>query len=182
VVCEGKTEETLLKELRGHWHIPSVTVKVMGQAGVPATVVDCAVKERKKLGKPVETWVVFDRDEHPKWEDSINRAHAQTLMLAISNPCFELWAILLHQEQTAHIGRHNAQHILAANHPPYHHDTRPYLKLETVLANFGDVTQRAQRLLKCAEEKDDLYGNPTTRFHDLVLRLQALGLEATTYS
>ena len=39
IVCEGKTEAKLLNELRARWRIPTSTIKLVPQAGVPSTVV-----------------------------------------------------------------------------------------------------------------------------------------------
>ncbi len=127
IACEGKTEERLLTALSGHLRIPAKQIEVSGQQGVPRTVVDAAEKMRdEQLAKlprreqatvPLQTWAVFDRDEHESWLEACNAAAGKRIELAISNPCFELWGILMYQDQTAHIHRHEAQRVLSGLHP-----------------------------------------------------------------
>ena len=178
VVCEGAGEKRCLEQLRGRWRIPSVKVEVVGQGGVPSTVIRKAKAWRgrgsSRRSSPPELWVVFDRDEHPCWEAAIDQALALDIRLGVSNPCFELWGILLHQEQNAWIHRHDAQRLLARLHPGYHHDRNPYLDLETVLALLDDTERRGARLLSRAEQDEAPFRNPTTRFHCLVARIRGL--------
>lgn len=82
VVCEGKTEKSLLTQLRGRWRIPSITVEVIGQVGVPRTIVDHA---KDRCDQFDQVWVVFDRDEHPCWSDAIQKAKDNGFRLAVSN-------------------------------------------------------------------------------------------------
>lgn len=173
VVCEGKTEQKLLEGLRGHWHIPSVSVLVVGQAGVPVTVVKRAKDARKGFD---EVWVVFDRDEHPSWANAIDQATANKFQLAVSNPCVELWGLLLHVGHTAHIDRHKAQQTLSQHHPDYHHDKNPYFDLDTVLQYIDVAHARAEQLLKLFEAEEDPYRCPTTRLHRLLARIAELQL------
>jgi hypothetical protein len=173
VVCEGKTEQKLLEALRGHWHIPSVSVLVVGQAGVPATVVKRAKDERKGFD---EVWVVFDRDEHPSWAGAIEEANANKFALGVSNPCVELWGLLLHVNQTAHIDRFKAQQMLSQQHPNYHHDKNPYFDVATVLKHIEVARARAEALLNLFETQEDRYRCPTTRMHHLLARIAALQL------
>ncbi len=178
VVCEGETEKRCLEELRGYWRIPSVQVEVIGQGGVPKTVVQRA-KERsvgygRRKGDAPEVWVAFDRDEHESWAAALDRARAPKFKLAVSNPCFELWGLLLHRDQTAWIHRHVAQRELARVHPGYHHDDRPYLDLPTVLGLLDEAHRRAEQIGQQARREDEPCKNPTTRFHLLVARIGEL--------
>jgi hypothetical protein len=146
----------------------------MGQQGVPETVVEEALKEQRKHTPRPEVWVVFDRDEHGSWLAAIHRAQALGFKLAVSNPCFELWGLLLHRDHTAPIHRHQAQRDLAQLHPGYHHDKSPWFDIDTVLAHLDDAPRRSATLARRAQEAGDPRGNPTTCFSDLVVRLKAL--------
>lgn len=180
IVCEGNTEKQLLDGLRGRWRIPSAKIELVGQAGVPSTVVTRAKElhdaHRSRFGKssPVEVWVVFDRDAHSCWRKAIQRAQTLNFQLAISNPCIELWAILLHREHSAPVERDVVQRHLSQLHPDYHHDKNPYLNLDVVLKNFGRAHTRATELQRRATEAGDPHYNPTTRFSALLERLQSL--------
>lgn len=173
VVCEGNTEVAILNELRATWGISSAKIALAGDQGVPSSVVKRAVALSKK-NKTAEIWVVFDRDEHGSWARAIDRAHARSFKLGITNPCVELWGLLLHRSQTAPLTRQDAQKELAAVHPGFHHGKSPYFDLDTVLANLSEAHPRAKKLLATAQELAEPYGNPTTRFHELVERLRKL--------
>ncbi len=175
-VCEGKTEERLLDGLRREWRIPSARVVLVPRAGVPSTIVKKAKALRAEL-QAHEAWVVFDRDEHPNWTGAIHEAEQARppLVLAISNPCFELWALLLHGDQRAALHRHEAQRRLARVHPGYDHHKNPYLTISVVLPLLADAARRARQLNADAESLGEPHRSPTTRFSDLVDRLRSIG-------
>ncbi|MEZ4463029.1 MAG: RloB family protein [bacterium] len=153
--------------------MPVARVVVTGQAGDPWALVEQArLLRREHRRSEVETWVVFDRDEHPRWADAAQRARDLGLHLALSNPCIELWGLLLHQDQTAWIHRHDAQRALAQLHPGYHHDKAPWFDLPTVLAGLEAAEARAELLARRATEAGDPLGNPTTSIHRLIARMR----------
>lgn len=172
VVCEGKTEKKILCELRGHYRIPSVSVEVLGQVGVPKTIVE---KAKEKTSSFDEVWVAFDRDEHPEWKGSIEKALRLKMRIAVSNPCVELWGLLLHGDQGAYLEREKAQSALSKVHPKYHHEKNPYFELEDVLQLAAGAHRRAELLIDSRITDDDPFGNPSTRFHLLVARVIELG-------
>ena len=182
VVCEGGTEKRCIDELRAHWRIPSLQVEVVGQGGDPSAVVRKAKDKRAASGgrrrrKPdVEIWVAFDRDAHERWPGAIQQAMDLGFELARSNPCIELWGLLLHRDQNAWIDRHEAQRQLASLHPGYHHDRHPYFALDVVLAGMEDAHRRAEQMGQRAEQDGEPYKNPTTRFPGLVERVRGLAM------
>lgn len=120
VFAEGeKTEPGYLT----HWHRAHrdrVQVSVEGGLGAPMTVVDRAVQQRRHEAREArrgrgrasdEHWCVFDIDRHPNVAPAIEKAQANDIGVAVSNPCIELWFILHFQDQTAHIERGDAQAI-----------------------------------------------------------------------
>lgn len=117
---------------------------------------------------PFAVHVVFDRDEHRYFRDSIRRARDLGLSLGVSVPCFELWALLLHQDQTAALSGRQVQEKLKEAHPGYCHDRHPYLCLDSVLAGRAVAGERARWLASRAGDTGDEFANPTTTF-DLVL-------------
>jgi len=169
VYCEGATEAEFIKDLRAHWRIPQRQVVVVGACGVPGSVVGTARKKQRELReRDAEVWAVFDRDEHPSWNAAIELAGRLGIRLAASNPCFELWAILLYTEQWAHLERHEAQHRLRALHAGYHHERSPYLELGLVLPGIADARRRCEGLRRRAEADGDAWRNPTSGVHALV--------------
>lgn len=82
------------------------------------TVVDLAIRQKHHEAREArrgrgrasnEYWCVFDVDQHPNVGAAIEKALANGICVAVSNPCVELWFILHFQDQTAHIERDAAQ-------------------------------------------------------------------------
>jgi RloB-like protein len=112
VFCEGeKTEPQYLLALRQEPFVKdaaAVDIQVeTGRGGaVPLTLVTLAVAARAKSAAEEaeidEFWCVFDVEwprNHPHLRESIAKAEANDIRLAISNPCFELWLILHYRNQ-----------------------------------------------------------------------------------
>ncbi len=178
VVCEGKTEEQLLNALKGRWRITKLKVQVKGSQGDPRNVVRVAGdRVRADARHGVEVWAVFDRDEHAHWSGAIDQARALGIDLAISNPCFELWAILLHRDHTAHIHRHEAQRRLKRLHKGYDHARSPYLDVDVVLGALELAEQRCALLSRTAVANGDPHGNPSSTFSTLVSRIRGLATD-----
>ncbi len=172
-VCEGKTEAALLEGLRKRWKIGRRSVHVEGEHGDPSNVVQVTLDKMQRGDRHIEAWAVFDRDEHHHWSSAIDRARAVGIRLAISNPCFELWAILLHRDQTAHIHRHEAQRLLKKLHAGYDHARNPHLSLDVVLGALDVADRRCSELSRIASANDDPHRNPSTSFGELVRSLRA---------
>jgi hypothetical protein len=159
-VCEGATERCVLDGLRARWRIPHATVVVEGQRGDPMAVVDRCLEHRKE---GAQVWAVFDRDEHERWTRAVQKAHDRRVELAPSNPCVELFGVLLHEDHSAPIDRFAAQHRLKQLHPKFDHKTHPYLDVELVAERWEHADVRARTLDRRAEAAGDGLGNPTTR-------------------
>jgi hypothetical protein len=113
IVTEGlKTEPDYLKGLRNHLKLKAVDIEIMKAPGTDAlSVVDCAIEirdDRKREARrgctvPYDSvWAVFDTeraDTNPKLNDALQKAKANRINMALSNPCFEFW-LLLHDEFT----------------------------------------------------------------------------------
>lgn len=118
VFTEGeKTEGGYLLPWRRQYR-DSVLITIDPFHGTPRSLVDRAVEtkraesrdERRGRGRAHdEIWCVFDIDEHPNIPDAIQKAEANGIRLAISNPCIELWFILHFEDHTAYLDRHVAQ-------------------------------------------------------------------------
>jgi len=71
--------------------------------GAPSMLVDKAIKEKKysnrQLATSTEYWCVFDVDAHPNIGQVIQKAEANDIKVAVSNPCIELWFTLHFREQ-----------------------------------------------------------------------------------
>ncbi len=118
VFTEGeKTEGGYLLPWRREYR-DRVLITIDPFHGVPLSLVDKAAETKRaemrdqKRGRGRahdEIWCMFDIDAHPNVPDAIQKAKANGIGLAISNPCVELWFILHFEDQTAYVNRHVAQ-------------------------------------------------------------------------
>lgn len=136
-----------------------------------------AAYEATRAGDPNlaydEVWCVFDVDEHHYLSEAREQARVNGVALAVSNPCFELWALLHFQDQTAHLSRESARAILKT-HLPRYDKVLPYQELHT---RRGEAVGRAESLdLRC-ERDGEPCKNPSTGVYRLVLRIAQEGAE-----
>jgi RloB-like protein len=175
IVCEGENTEPLyFKQFQHKVRNPRVHVKAIGPAGVPRSVVETAISEKEKAEQEAkrerdenlrwdQVWAVFDVDDHPKRSEAIQLADSNAISLAISNPCFELWAFLHFQDQQAHIERDKLRQSLKAYLPRYDKE----LEFETVHAGYDAAVTRARQLDDIAVKNGDPGRNPTTGVYRL---------------
>ena len=114
IFTEGKKTEPGYFD---HWHREyrqQVQLDIRGGLGAPLTVVEHAVKRKRHEARESrrgrgrasdEYWCVFDVDQHPNIDAAIQKAQANGIEVALSNPCIELWFVLHFQDQAAHIER-----------------------------------------------------------------------------
>jgi hypothetical protein len=145
---------------------------VADETGVPRTVVEIAIRLRKEAEHQAtrerdenlkwdEVWGVFDVDEHPKLDQARQLADANAIKLAVSNPCFELWALLHFQDQRAHIERHRARAALQRHLPGYD----KALDFAKMYPGYADAVRRARALELEADRHGKPERNPTTGVH-----------------
>jgi len=175
VVCEGrKTEPGYFKQFQHHVRNPRLHIQPLGPAGVPVTVVETAIAERARAEQDAsqqhdenlrwdEVWAVFDIDDHPEIARAKQRAADHGIRLAISNPCFELWAYLHFAEQTAHVERGKLRGELRKYLPQYDKE----LAFTKVHAGYDDAVRRARALEAAAASAGRSGRNPTTDVYQL---------------
>jgi hypothetical protein len=131
VCCEGEvTEPSYFNGLKREGHNILLHVEVKPGGLSPKTLVDYALDlkhdaEKNARGqrddnlKYDEVWCVFDVDAHERIPDAKQKAEANRIKMAISNPCFKLWLLLHFQEQSAHIECHRVQSACRDHMPGY---------------------------------------------------------------
>lgn len=180
VFTEGeKTEEGYLI----HWwraHRDQVTVTIDDFHGGPLPLVDRAAaakraeasEERRGRGRSHdEVWCVFDRDEHPNVPQALEKAGANGIGVALSNPCIELWFLLHFRDQTAHLERDDAQSR-----------SKTLLGCEKALtpkalaeleARYEEARARAHKLdEKHAGDDSPRHSNPSSNMWELIERIR----------
>jgi hypothetical protein len=173
IVCEGKvTERHYFNDLR---HLMRSLVELdLDPGGIPKTLVERAVELKKaadrdaKRGKDQNlkydvAWCVFDVDEHPYLVEAQQQARDNGIKVAISNPCFELWALLHFQDQSAHIQRLEVRRLRRDHMPRY----EKRLPVEALMATYGDAVRRSVALEQWHHTRDTDGDNPSTGVHRL---------------
>jgi hypothetical protein len=117
-----------------------------------------------------EVWCVFDVDEHPLSHLAEVRQIARNneIHLAVSNPCFELWALLHFEDHTAFLNTRGAQKRLRLHLPRY----RKALPFKRLHFNYAKAVRRAEELERRRKDADDPGGNPSTSVHRLTERIR----------
>lgn len=178
---EGRrTEEDYLKHLwrprREH-----VILVIDEFRGTPTALVERAIDtrsaelrdQRKGRGRASdEVWCVFDFDVHPHVPEAIELARRNEINVAASNPCIELWFILHHEEQTAHIERDTAQRrsaqLLGCG------KSLTGVALTALDPRYGDAVRRAKQLdRKHAGDGSPPRSNPSTDMRCLAERIRS---------
>lgn len=185
VCCEGKvTEPSYFNGLKQREHNNLLHVEVQPGGMAPKTLVDYAVDLKDGAGakarrekddnlKYDEVWAVFDVDAHEHVPEAKQKANANQIRLAISNPCFELWLLLHFQDQRAHIERRQAQSACRSHMPGYEKE----VPFELVYPHHQEAVGRAVALEEWQDQQGRPGGNPSTGVHLLTERIRELGRE-----
>ncbi len=184
VVCEGGvTEAGYFRNLRKVFRNPLIAVEIDDQGGVPKTLVERASEKKREAEREAksrrddflrfdEVWCVFDVDEHPHLHDARQQARDNGVELAVSNPCFELWALLHFQAHSAYLERGDARSRLKRHLPDYD----KALPFERIHQGYSDAVSRAQELDRRRGDAGDPGGNPSTGVYRLTERIRAGGM------
>ena len=174
IVTEGaSTEPTYLGVFRRLHGNQSVRVVPIGGAGDPRGVVERAIEESEKLkGDPLadrdSVWAMFDRDAHARFDEAKDLARGNSIPLAVSNPCFELWAVFHYRDYDAPIDRHGCQQMLRELCPGYKRKGGKVFDDQGVIEDdYPSAVERAERSLANREAERVAEGNPSTTVHRL---------------
>ena len=182
IVCEGsKTEPLYFREIRKRYRLSLANVAVVNEGSAPKSVVETAldhqIRELNLGEKYDDVFCVFDRDEHPSFEEACAVAKANKLKLARSWPCFEFW-LLLHFRYT------RKPYVRSGNMSPADDCVRDlkrhlpnYEKAQRGLfqdleIHLEDAKANAQKTITDSKNTND--PNPSTEIHSLVDYLQNL--------
>lgn len=175
VVCEGRvTEPTYFKKFQHQARNQRVHVELADESGVPLTVVQTAVRLREAAQEEAKqqrddnlqydsVWAVFDVDEHPNLTKALALAARNGIDVAISNPCFELWALLHFQDQRAHVERG----VLASMLRKHIRDYEKLLPYEQLGPRYRTAVDRAKTLTCEAPRHNAPNPNPSTNVYEL---------------
>ncbi len=174
--CEGeKTEIEYFKAIGRICSSTLIAVEPYGGEGVPYTIAEKAIEKAKSLGltpksrrkkdsyeKRDQVWAVFDRDEHPRFNEAVIKCEEQKVGVARSNPCFEIWLILHERDYNRPEDRHAMQKLLAQLRPEYNPNGDKTPDCVDLVKRVEEAEQRGERGLQNRESGGDPYGNPST--------------------
>jgi hypothetical protein len=148
----------------------SLRIDLVG--AVPLTLVEAAVAE-KSSDTANEYWCVFDVEwprHHPNLQQALDLAARHGIEIAMSNPSFELWLILHHQNQTAFLDNDGARRLRREldGSADKHLDPKQYLPHRAAAAT------RATELGLYHEKNGSSFpqNNPITTVHRLVASVE----------
>lgn len=183
IVCEGEnTEPEYFDSCIDEYGNGLVKLHVVPGAGVPITLVNTAIELRERLKGERQrsknsydacfrVWAVFDRDEHPRVNEALNKARAAGVDVAFSDPCFELWPLLHLLDYGGQDHRHALQARLSAHMPTYDHENGAVIDFALIKENYALASQRADRLLLARERENCPNGRPSTTVGRLVEKI-----------
>ena len=203
-VFQEKFEELLPKD--------TIRIEPVGTGRNSLGVVEKAIEKRSSMAEIIpktidHVWAVFDKDDSDLNEASIKRfeeaftvANQNSINIAYSNECFELW-LLLHFENvnnTKPIPRKVTEGMdksgclygmlekaINKRRPTdqqiqYHHahHSKPYISVEDlidIIIKYGDeakAIERAEALDLSQKDKKPIEANPNTKVYKLVKELR----------
>ena len=174
--CEGrKTEPAYFQAIQRTCSSALISIEPHGGVGVPMTIAKAAVAYAKAEGlaprsrrrkhsfeKQDQVWAVFDRDEHPEFQQAVMMCEHSGVRVARSNPCFELWLILHDQDYNRPNRRQRVQADLKALRPEYNPKRAKTPDCDELVRRVRNAEQRAAAQLRDRELDGSPYGNPST--------------------
>lgn len=174
--CEGlKTEVEYFEAIRRVYSSTLISVETHGGQGVPYTIAEKAIEQARALGltrhnrrrrdsyeERDQVWAVFDRDNHPRFNEAVTYCQSRNVGVGRSNPCFELWLILHEQDFDRYEDRHKMQKLLAGLRPEYDPDSAKTPDCDDMVKWVEVAEQRSDIQLQRRIDDDNPYGNPST--------------------
>ncbi len=185
IVCEGaKTEPLYFENLRRKLRLTTVEVDIQGEecGSAAISVVDHAIikrDQRKNSHSLVQpeyhaVWCVMDVEipQDSSLSKALNKAKANDLEVALSNPCFEFW-LLLHFVKTGKLFQSSKEvsKELKKHYPHYAKGDGSIF--HQIYSDTDQAMTNAEAILEekgCSEDLQDC--NPSTHVHRLVQELR----------
>ena len=179
IVVEGEvTECDYFHAIRKSRSLPKELIQVEPPPPTsPLEIVRKAVRlrdEQRERDPYDEVWCVFDveaqvtQPARPNLQEALTLAEQKQIKIALSNPCFELWLLLHHQDCTAWIASHDVQTACSKSGIV---EDKKILKVADILRLHGQAKSRAEKLCKTHNRNDTddpAERNPETTVHRLV--------------
>ena len=109
-----------------------------------------------------QVWAVFDRDDHPRFDDAVRLCERNGVGVARSDPCFELWLILHERDYDRACTRRDVQRELASLRPEYDRGGAKTPNCDELMRHVEEAERRAKAQLQRREREGAPHGNPST--------------------
>jgi hypothetical protein len=164
IVCGSeRTEPQYLAGLRDFIENRAVDLRIVKHPRSPAQVVTYAAKIT--TADFDEVWCVVDVDEFDL-ASAAAKASRERIELAVSNPCFEVWLLLHHEDCRAAMADCHAVLVRLRKHLPAYDKTK--LDFLDYVKNVADAVTRARAL---ETSGTDHTRNPSTSMWRLVEKI-----------
>jgi RloB-like protein len=187
IYCEGEvTEIVYFAALRRKPENALIQIKTIGGAGVPFTMAESAVQFAKDNGlgghggrpsdsyeEDDEVWAVFDRDQHPRYDEAVQLCEGNGVGVGRSNPCFEIWLILHLGDFDKSDGRKAVQKHFQKLHPAYDPKKGKRPDCAELTKNIEQAEARAEKQLARREKEGAPFGAPSTTVFNLTRAIRA---------
>lgn len=161
-----RTEPDYFDGLKGFLQEASVTVKVRAEGVDPVRLVHVAAAYRDARPHVFdEVWCVVDVDEFDIGS-AVTEAGRRGIHLAVSNPCFELWLLLHHDNCTAYCNGYADVAARLKQHLPGY--TKTSLNFSTYESGIEAAVRRAEKLDPTGQDHGK---NPSSNVWVLVKKL-----------
>lgn len=178
IYAEGKSTEPeyidAIKRLPEFAEGISIVVSIEQTGAAPLTLVDSACRDKRNSKLDIDFyWCVFDVESpqnHPNLNAALDKARANDVQVAVSNPCFEVWLILHLDECARYLSTDDAVSLRGRldGSVDKHLDPGIYLEHRALAARRA----RALRLRHQADGTRFPQDNPSSSFDGLVAHFE----------
>jgi RloB-like protein len=163
--------------------VSNANIEIIPGAGTPEVIAAKAVEEARKRGflgkrkglewyaKSDQVWAVFDRDEHQHFDQGVTMCAENGILLARSNPCFEIWLILHVEDFHKPHERDQVLDHLCSLRPEYKEGKGRALDYDKLIKELPKAEARAEAQLKARSGEGDPFGPPSTTVFELTKAL-----------
>lgn len=180
-----KTEPAYFEALKRACRSTLIEIEPHPGVGVPYTIAEKAVARARELGLTPrsrrrrdsfevhdEVWAVFDRDEHPRFNEAVELCRGHGIGVGRSDPCFELWLILHERDYDRPGGHHAVQAELKRLRQEYEIEGTKTPDCDDLIRRVEDAERRGDEQLRRREEEDNAFGNPSTTVGQLTTAIR----------
>ena len=167
--CEGRNTEPQYFNAIRLAHTGGAAIQpVPVRGGDPVVVTKRAVAEKKKPRRQNterssdQVWVVFDREDHERFEEAVALCRSHDVCVPYSDPCFELWLILHIEKYDKACSNSDVQRRLETLRPEYNRKGAKTLDFTALMDRVEEAEERAAAQLLSREQQGTPFGNPST--------------------